>query len=53
LVLASTVFLCFEPQWDHDHIFVLSRLLHVSKWGLLFDKRRGLTTTVHSPYIGE
>jgi hypothetical protein len=35
LALASTVNL-------HDHIFVLSRLL---KWGLLFDRRRGLATT--------
>jgi hypothetical protein len=37
----------------HDHIFVLSTLLRVLKWGLLFDERRGLTVTGHSPFIGE
>jgi hypothetical protein len=35
-------------------IFLLfPRLLHVLKWGLLFDERRGLTTTGHSPSIRE
>jgi hypothetical protein len=29
----------------HDHNFVLSRLLHVLKWGLFYDKMRDLTTT--------
>jgi hypothetical protein len=34
-------------------MFVLFRLLRVLKWGLLFDKRRGLTTTGHSHSTGE
>jgi hypothetical protein len=46
LSLTSTAVLDLGP---HDHIFVLSRLLHVLKWCLLFDKRRGLTTTCHPP----
>jgi hypothetical protein len=33
------------PSGPHDHIFVLSRLSRVLKWGLLFDERRGLTAT--------
>jgi hypothetical protein len=41
------------PIGTRDHIFVLSRLLCVLKWGLLFAERRGLTTTVHSPSTGE
>jgi hypothetical protein len=36
------------PGGTHDDIFVLFRLLRVLKLGLLFDKKRGLTTTGHS-----
>jgi hypothetical protein len=36
-----------------DHMFVLSILLSVLKWGLLFDERRGLTTTGYSLSTGE
>jgi hypothetical protein len=50
LVLASTVVLGIGI---YDHIFVHSRLSRVLKRGLLFDERRGLTTTDHSPSIGE
>jgi hypothetical protein len=32
------------------YLFFLS-LLHVLKWGLLFDERRGLTATGHSPLL--
>jgi hypothetical protein len=45
LVLASTVVLGIGT---HDHIFVLSVLLRVLKWGLLFDEKRAVTTTGHS-----
>jgi hypothetical protein len=41
------------PVGTHNHIFVLSRLLRVLKWGLLFDERRDMTTTGHSPSTGE
>jgi hypothetical protein len=41
------------PVRIHGHIFVLSRLLHVLKWGLLFDERRGLMATGHSPSLEE
>jgi hypothetical protein len=40
------------PGRTHYHLFVLSRFLCVLKWSLLFDKRRGLTTTGHSPSTG-
>jgi hypothetical protein len=30
-------------------LYFFSRLLRVLKWGLLFDKRRGVITTGHSP----
>jgi hypothetical protein len=33
--------------------FVLSILLRVLKWGLLFYERRGLAITGHSPFTGE
>jgi hypothetical protein len=41
-----------DPYGTQDHSFVLSILLRVLKWGLLFDERRGLTTTGHSLSIG-
>jgi hypothetical protein len=50
LALASPVVLIFRPL---DHIFVLATLLRVLKWDLLFEERRGLTTTDHSPSTGE
>jgi hypothetical protein len=37
----------------HGHNFVISRLLRVLKWGLLFDEKWGLSTTDHSPSTGE
>jgi hypothetical protein len=49
LVLASTVILGIGIY----DIFFHFRLLRVLKWGLLFDERRALTTTDHSPSIGE
>jgi hypothetical protein len=52
LALVSTVLLLSGPVRTHDHIFVLSRLVRVFKWGLLFDERRGLTSTGPS-CIGE
>jgi hypothetical protein len=33
------------PVGTYDNIFVLSKILGVSKWGLLVDERRGLTAT--------
>jgi hypothetical protein len=42
LVLASTVVLGFMPVGTRGHDFVLSRLLCVLKWDLLFDERRDL-----------
>jgi hypothetical protein len=48
LALASTVILGFGPRRTHGHIFVLSRLLGVLIWGLLFDERREVTPTGHS-----
>jgi hypothetical protein len=45
LVLASTVIIGFESRQD---IFFFLRLLCVFKWGLFFNKRRGLTATGHS-----
>jgi hypothetical protein len=53
LAFASKVLLGFGPLGTHEHIFVVSRPLHVLKWGLLFDKRRGLTTTGHFRSTGE
>jgi hypothetical protein len=47
LALASTVVLGFRLLWDSWPYFVLSRLLRALKWGLLFDKRRGLAITGH------
>jgi hypothetical protein len=40
------------PVGNYDHIFVFPRLSPVLKWGLLFDNRRGLTTTGHSLSTG-
>jgi hypothetical protein len=37
-------FLVSDPVGTHNHVFTLSRLLRVLKWGLRFDERRGLTT---------
>jgi hypothetical protein len=37
-----------DPVGTHDHIFVLSRLLLVLKWGLLLDEGTGSTATGHS-----
>jgi hypothetical protein len=53
LVSPAQSFFVSGPIDTHGHIYVLTRLLHVLKWGLLFDERRGLTTTGHSPAIGE
>jgi hypothetical protein len=41
-------FLVSGPVVTRDHFSVLSRLLRVMKWSLLFNKRRGLTNTGHS-----
>jgi hypothetical protein len=46
LGLASTNDLGFGA---HDHIFVFPRLLLVLKWDLIFNERRGLNATGHSP----
>jgi hypothetical protein len=45
-------FLNSVPVGTHDRIFIFSRLLRVLNWGLFVDKRRGLTTTGHSPSAG-
>jgi hypothetical protein len=34
-------------------IYFFSRLLHVLKWGLLFNEKKGLTTIGHSPSTGD
>jgi hypothetical protein len=41
LALATKVNLGSGPVGTHDDIFVLSRLLHVLKWGFFFDERKG------------
>jgi hypothetical protein len=46
-------FLASSSVGNHDHIFVLSRLLRILKWGFLFVERRGLTITGHSSSFGE
>jgi hypothetical protein len=52
LALISTVNLVSAPVRIHYHIFVLSKLLTVLKWGLLFNERRGLTTIGHPLILG-
>jgi hypothetical protein len=37
------------PVGTHDHILVLCIVLRVLKLSLLFDERRGVTATGHSP----
>jgi hypothetical protein len=46
-------FLVSGPIGSLDHIFVLYRFLCVLKQGPLFDEKRGLTTTCHSPQTGD
>jgi hypothetical protein len=53
LVLASTVVFCFGPHRDPWPYICFFTLLRVLKWCPLFDKRRGLATTGHSPSTGE
>jgi hypothetical protein len=36
----------------HVHIFVLSRLLQILKWSILFDERRSLAAAGHNPSKG-
>jgi hypothetical protein len=50
LAFASTLNLGFGT---HVHIFVLSKLLRVLKWGIRFDDRRDLITIDHSQSTGE
>jgi hypothetical protein len=49
----AQLFFVSGPVWTYDHIFVLSRLRRVLKWGLLFHESRYLTTTGHSPFTWE
>jgi hypothetical protein len=50
LVLASIIVLGFEQIGTHDLIYVNSKFVSVYKWGHhLVERRRGLTTTDHSP----
>jgi hypothetical protein len=37
----------------HDHVFALSRIFTGFEIGLIFDKRRGLTTISDSPTTGD
>jgi hypothetical protein len=41
-------FLFWGSVETHDHIFVLYRVLHILKWDLPSDQRRGPTLTGHS-----
>jgi hypothetical protein len=50
-VLDSAVILGSESHGTHCHSFVLSTILGVLKWRLLFDERSSLTTG-HSPSTG-
>jgi hypothetical protein len=45
LALTSTVILGFGHRRDPWQYFVLFTLLRVLKWGLVFEERRGVTTT--------
>jgi hypothetical protein len=45
LAFGSTV-LVLGPVRSHDHNFVFSKILHVFKWGLLFDEKSDLTTNL-------
>jgi hypothetical protein len=49
LVSPAQSFLHSGPYGIQDYIFVLSNTLRISKWGFLFDERRGLNNTGHSP----
>jgi hypothetical protein len=52
LVIASKVILGFVLSGSMT-IFFFSRLLHVFKWGHLFNDRRGLTATGYSFTTGD
>jgi hypothetical protein len=51
LTLANSRSWFRAPSGSHDHMFVLSWLLRVLRWGL-FDEKRGVTTTGHSSSTG-
>jgi hypothetical protein len=51
LGFASTVVLVSGPVGTHDHVCILSRVLRVFKWGVLYEETRGLTTASRSLFI--